>query len=195
MKSLITTTALAAVASMAFGAAASAAPVEYKLDPSHSQIVFSYEHMGFSTTSGMFSGVNGTIEFDADKPADSSVSVSFPVDLLFTGWDARTKHFLSDDFFGADKNKDITFKSTGIEVTGEDTGKITGTLTMNGISKDVVLDAKLNHAGMHPMENKEWAGFDATTTVKRTDFDMGMYVPYVSDEVKINISIEAAKAE
>jgi len=191
MKSLL----LAAGLALGLATVAVAEPVEYDLDPSHSQIVFHYSHLGFSTTTGMFSGFNGKIMFDADKPADSSVAVTFPAKSLFTGWDERTAHFLTDDFFGADKNPDISFKSTSIEVTGEKTGKITGDLTMNGITKPVVLDATMTQMGEHPMLKKPWVGFEAATTVKRSDFDMGMYAPYIGDDVTIAISIEAGKAE
>jgi len=184
-------------AGLAFGlaSAAAAAPATYTLDPSHSQIVFDYTHLGFSTTTGMYSGFEGTIQFDAEDPAASSVEVSFPTASLFTGWDARTQHFLTEDFFGAEANPEISFKSTGIEVTGEKTGKITGDLTINGVTKSVVLDAEMTQLGEHPMEKKPWVGFNATTEIKRSDFDMGMYAPYVSDEVQIAISIEAMKAE
>jgi polyisoprenoid-binding protein YceI len=72
---------------------------------------------------------------------------------------------------------------------------ITGDLTLNGITKPVVLDAKLNQAGDHPMANKPWAGFDATTTLIRSDFEVGSFAPFVSDEVEVMISIEAMKAE
>ena len=184
-------------AGLAFGlaTAAAAAPETYTLDASHSQIVFSYTHLGFSTTTGMFSGFEGTIEFDAEDPAASSVSVAFPTASLYTGWDERTAHFLTEDFFGAEAAPEISFKSTGIEVTGEKSGKITGDLTINGITKPVVLDAVMTQMGEHPMAKKPWVGFDATTTVLRSDFDMGQFAPYVSDEVAIEISIEAMKAE
>ena len=187
------TAALAAALSLASTLAASAE--KYVLDPSHSQIVFTYSHLGFSTTTGMFSGFEGTIDWDKEAPAKSSVEVSLPVMSMFTGWEARDQHFMSGDFFGAKEGDMITFKSTGIEVTGADTGKITGTLTMNGVEKEVVLDAKLVQAGMHPMENKEWAGFTATTTLVRSDFGLGLYAPYVGDDVHVAISIEAKKAE
>ena len=187
--------AAALLATSALTAPVAAETVDYKLDPSHSQIMFDYQHLGFSTTYGLFGGIEGDIAFDTEDPAASSVEVSFPVTAMLTGWDARDAHFLSPDFFGAEENGTVTFKSTAIEVTGEDTAKITGDLTMNGVTKPVVLDAQLTQMGMHPMENKEWAGFTASTVVKRTDFDMGMFAPYVGDEVNVNISIEAMKAE
>ena len=180
--------------------ALAAAPVfaeaeAYKLDPSHSQIVFSYNHLGYSTGFGMFSGFEGTIAFDQADPAKSSVEVSFPVETMLTGWQARFDHFMSPDFFGATDDEMVSFKSTAIEVTGEKTAKITGDLTLNGVTKPVVLDATLNQVMEHPMEKKPWAGFSGTTTLLRSDYNLGMFAPYVSDEVQVQISIEAVKAE
>lgn len=190
MKSLIL------AAGLALGAtAALAAPVKYTLDPSHSQIVFSYNHLGYSTSWGMFSGFDGEIQFDQENPAGSSVSVSFPVKTMLTGWQARFDHLMSKDFFDATEDEPVSFVSTGIEVTGDTTAKITGDLTLNGVTKSVVLDAQLNQAGEHPMEKKQWAGFSGSTMILRSDFGLGMFAPYVSDEVQVQISIEAMKAE
>ena len=190
MKSLLLAAGFALAAS-----AAVAAPEKYVLDPSHAQILFSYNHLGFSTGTGMFSGFDGTIEFDQENPAASSVTVSFPVKTMLTGWQERFDHFMSPDFFDATDDEMVSFTSTGIEVTGADTAKITGDLTLNGVTKSVVLDAKLNQAGTHPIENKPWAGFDATTTLLRSDYNLGLFAPYISDEVQVKISIEAMKAE
>jgi polyisoprenoid-binding protein YceI len=189
MKNLL----LSTVIGLSFATAAVADTSEYKLDASHSQIVFTYSHLGYSTTSGVYSGFDGTIMFDDADAANSSVEVSFPTDSLYTGWAERTAHFLGADFFDADANPTISFKSTGIEVTGDAAGLITGDLTINGITKSIVLDATLNQLGDHPMSKTPWAGFDATTTVLRSEFDMGKFAPYVSDEVEIEISIEAEK--
>ena len=186
MKHLVAATALSLLAAPAL-----AEPVTYELDPSHSQIVFNYEHLGFSTSYGMFSGFEGTIDFDAEDPANSKVDVSFPVRSMMTGWEARFNHFMSDDFFGAGEEDLVTFTSTSIEVTGENTAMITGDLTMNGITKEVTLDTTLNQAGTQPMEGREWIGFDATTTLKRSDFDVGAFAPNISDEVQVMISLEA----
>jgi len=114
---------------------------------------------------------------------------------MLTGWEGRFQHFMSKDFFDAADDEMVSFASTGIELTGESTAKITGDLTLNGVTKPVVLDAVLNKTGDHPMANKPWAGFSATTSVLRSDFGLGMFAPYVSDEVAIQISIEAMKAE
>lgn len=167
----------------------------YMLDASHSQIVFSYDHLGFSTTYGMFSGFEGTITFVEDAPERSSVEVAFPVRSMLTGWEERFAHFMSADFFDAADDELVRFVSTDIVVTGEDTALITGDLTLNGITRSVVLDAKLNAKGPHPIENRPWAGFDATTTLLRSDFGVGAFAPFVSDEVAVVISIEAMAAE
>ena len=188
MKSLLLATALTASASFAFAAD------RYTLDSSHSQVIFSYNHLGFSTTFGMFSGFEGEIMFDKENPAASSVNVSMPTKSMFTGWEQRDGHFMSADFFGAEDDDLITFTSTSIEVTGDNTALITGELTMNDITQTVVLDAVLNQAGPNPINQQQWAGFDATTTLLRSDFGLGAFAPAVSDEVEVRISIEAQAA-
>lgn len=193
MKRTLFAAGLALAAATATSAVA--APEKYVLDASHSQILFSYNHLGYSTTWGMFSGFEGEIMFDQEDPAASSVSVSMPVKSMFTGWEKRDAHFMSGDFFDAADDEMVSFTSTGIEVTGETTALITGDLTLNGVTKSVVLDAVLNAASEHPMAKKPWAGFNATTTLKRTDYDVGNFAPFVSDEVQVQISVEAMKAE
>ena len=181
-------------AAFALGASSAFAAEKYVLDSSHSQVVFNYDHLGFSTTYGMFSGFEGEIMFDEAAPAKSSVSVSMPVMSMFTGWEQREAHFMSGDFFGAEEGDLVTFTSTSIEVTGDDTALITGDLTMNDVTQSVTLDAKLNKTGDHPMAGKPWMGFDATTTLKRSDFNLGAFAPAVGDEVNVMISLEAMKA-
>lgn len=189
MKSLLLAAALTAAPMAALAADT------YALDASHSQIVFSYNHLGYSTTYGMFSGFEGEINWDRDEVTNSSVTVSFPVRSMLTGWEERFTHFMAPDFFDAADDEMVSFASTGIEVTGDKTAKITGDLTLNGVTKPVVLDATLNQEGDHPMAGKPWAGFDATTTVVRSEFNLGAFAPYVSDEVQLMISVEAMKAE
>ena len=189
MRKLISTSIVSAL--MMSGSALAAD--KYVLDASHSQALFEYDHLGFSTTYGKFSGFSGEIMFDEANPAASSVNVNIDTKSLITGWDARTEHFLGPDFFDASAAPTVTFTSTNIEVTGDDTAMITGDLTMNGITKPVTLDTKLNKKGEHPRAKKEWIGFDASTTIVRSEFDMGLAAPFVGDEVKLNISVEASK--
>jgi polyisoprenoid-binding protein YceI len=188
------TTLMAAAFATVAATAAIAEPVKYDLDASHSQIVFSYNHIGFSTTYGMFSGFEGEIMFDQEDPSNSSVNVSMPTMSMLTGWEGRFGHFMSPDFFDAADGDMITFTSTSIEVTGDDIAMITGDLTVNDITKEVVLDATLNNAGDNPMSGKTWAGFDATVTLLRSDYGLGAFAPAVGDEVDVMISIEAGVA-
>jgi polyisoprenoid-binding protein YceI len=193
---MLKTVLTSAAALTALAGAALAAPEEYTIDTSHAQIVFSYDHLGFSTTTGMFGDITGTITFDAEDPAASSVNATFPVASLMTGFQGRDEHFASPDFFGAEgAAPEVTFVSTGIEVTGENTALITGDLTLNGVTQEVVLDTVLNQQGTHPMEQKPWLGFDATTTLTRSEWNLGMFAPAVSDEVEVSISIEAMQAD
>ena len=193
---------LTATAALALGAAglaqtAAADPVAYTVDASHAQVMFSYTHLGMSTTFGMFSGFEGEIQFDADDPAASSVSVSIPTAAMFTGWEARDAHLQSGDFLGTSEGDLVTFTSTAIEVTGENTAIITGDLTVNGETASVDLDTVMNFAGAHPSPQAggvEALGFTATTTILRSDFGAGAFAPFVSDELDLTISLEAMAA-
>ena len=187
-----------ALAATLIAAPASAAPETYTVDQSHAQIVFTYNHLGYSTGTGMFSGYAGTVAYDKANPAASSVTVSCPVTSMLTGWQARFDHFMSADFFAATDDEMVTFTSTAVELTGEKTGKITGDLTLNGVTKSVVLDATLTTEGAYPLppfEGKPALGFNATTTLLRSDFGLGAYAPFISDDVQVQISFEAMKLD
>ena len=188
-------TIIAAAALAASTAFAQAEAVKYDLDPSHSQVVFSYDHLGFSTTYGMFSGFEGTVMYDEENPENSSLEITIPIETMVTGWDARDQHFSSPDFFNVGEFPAATFTSTSIEVTGENTAKITGDLSAVGATNPVTLDVTFNKADTHPMQNKPWLGASATATIKRSDFNVGAFAPNVSDEVNLIIEIEAGQAE
>lgn len=177
-----------------------AEPEAYELDGGHSQVVFTYSHAGFSTTYGMYSGFTGDVMYDAEDPANSSVSVTFPAESMITGWDPRSQHFLqSGDFFNLEEFPDVTFTSTSIEVTGEGTANIIGDLTLNGVTKEVVLDATLNaqtdEYPLPPYEGRSAIGVSATATLDRTEYNLGMFAPFIPAEIPLMISIEAIKAE
>ncbi len=193
----VATTPLAVLLSMGATTALSESGT-YELDPGHSQVLFSYDHIGFSETFGMFSGFSGEIEFNEDDPSASSVTVSMPVKSMITGWDARLQHFMSDDFFSANDGDVVTFASTSIEVTGDNSADISGDLTMNGVTKPVVLETTLNKSAPYPFGPKEGTatlGLAATATIVRSEFGLGAFAPAVSDEIELLINIEALKAE
>lgn len=182
----------------AFGAtAALAQPVAYDFDPSHSQVVFEYTHMGFSTSTAIINGVTGKLMLDKENPANSSVEATVPMSGLHTVATDLDAHLFGKDFFNTDKATAVaTFKSTKVEMDDDkDEAKVTGDFTLNGVTKPVVLDVDLKQIANHPMSGKEVAGFDAETKIKRSDFNLGGFAPAVEDELEVSISVEAGKAE
>jgi len=173
-----------------------AEPVVYEFDPSHSQVVFEYNHLGFSTSTGIINGVTGKLTLDAENPANSSVEATIPLSGLRTVSEELDQHLFGPDFFNTDASDAVaTFTSTKVEPDDDDEAKVTGDLTLNGVTKQVVLDVDLNQRGVHPMTGKEAAGFDADTKIKRSEFNLGKFAPAIADEVEINITIEAVKAD
>lgn len=172
-----------------------AKPVAYQIDPTHTATVFSWSHFGFSTPSANFTDIQGTINVDNEKPATSSVNVTIPVASINTNVKALDEHIKSADFFDAAKYPNITFKSTKVETKDKQHFKITGDLTVKGVTKPVVLDAVLNKQAVHPMTKLQSIGFNATTSFDRSAFGIGGYVPNVGDKITVNITTEASVAK
>ena len=168
-----------------------AKPVAYTIDPTHTATVFSWDHFGFSTPSGNFSNIQGTIHVDEQKPTNSSVQVTIPLSSINTNVKALDEHLLAADWFDAAKYPNITFKSTKVETKDKKNFKITGDLTIKGITNPVVLDAVLNKQGEHPMAKVPAIGFNATTSFNRSAFSIANYVPNVGDKITVNITTEA----
>lgn len=175
------------------GAAATvqASPVTYKMDPGHTMVLFSWNHFGYSNPTADLGLGEGTLVFDQQDPAKSSVEVTLPLSGLDTHVPALDEHLKKADFFDAAKYPVVTFKSTRVVPVDATHFKVTGNLTVHGVTKPVTLDATLNKIGPHPMMKVQAIGFDATATLKRSDFGMGAYVPMVSDEIKVRITTEA----
>jgi len=170
---------------------ATAAPVRYDLDPNHTRIDFSWTHFGFSHPMGRFDRFDGDFRFDPADPTKSSVTVTIPIDSIDTGVAKLDAHLKTDEFFDVAKYPTATFKSTRVERSGEHGLKVAGDLTLHGVTKPVVLDVTVNKVGRHPMAGRDAAGFDASATIKRSDFGISNYVPNVSDEIRLSISTEA----
>lgn len=186
MKRLLAAAALALATTVAF-----AAPLTYKIDPNHTDVIASWSHFGFSNPIAHFGKVDGFITYDPAKVGESKVEVTIPLSGLNSHVEAFDEHLRSDDFFDAANHPNITFKSTSVKSAGKDKLAVTGDLTIKGITRSVTLDVTINKLGMQPMAKREAAGFEATTTIKRSDFGVGKYAPNVSDEVKISITTEA----
>ncbi len=184
-------TAIAALVLASASVVAFAAPVTYKIDPSHTDVIVSWSHFGFSNPIAHFGDVDGSITYDADNVGQSSVNVTIPLVGMESHVAAFNDHLRGSDFFDAEKYPVITFASTGVEAAGSDKLRVSGDLTVHGVTRPVVLDVKINRIGEQPMAKRPAAGFDATTTIKRSDFGMAKYAPNVSDEVQIRITTEA----
>ncbi|MFD0987472.1 YceI family protein [Methyloligella solikamskensis] len=172
---------------------------DYILDPAHTQVRFSWHHFGFSVPEANFNEVTGTLKVDDEDPSTAELSVTIPVKSIDTHVPVLNEHLLTKpEYFKVEEHPDITFESKEIRNVSED-GKrfeVVGTLTVNGIAKEVVLDAKLNKKGPHPMfDGAPAAGFNATTTLKRSVFGLDAYVPNVSDEMEVRITAEAIEAD
>ncbi len=164
----------------------------YTLDPGHTQVDFRWSHMGFSTPAAAIHVTDGVLKFDPDAPTRASVALTMPINTIDTRVPDLDKHLMSADFFDAAKYPTASFKSTKVEREGNGNKyKIHGNLTIKGVTKPVVLDATLNHAGEHPMMKVPAVGFDATTQIKRSDFGIAAFVPAVSDNIDIRITTEA----
>lgn len=175
----------------AFASTASAEGVTYRIDPGHTVVLATWNHFGYSNPSANFGGANGTLVYDAAAPEKSSVEVVLPMSGLDAFVPKLTEHLLAADFFDVAKYPQATFRSTSVKALGEGRLEVTGTLDLHGVQKPVVLDVKLNKAAAHPMTKADAVGFDATATIKRSDFGISMYVPMVSDEIALRITTEA----
>ncbi|QOW19852.1 polyisoprenoid-binding protein [Lysobacter ciconiae] len=189
IKRLLLAAALATTATFAI-----AAPVTYKLDPSHTNVIAQWNHFGFSNPVAHFGQAEGVLVYDAENVAASSVKVTLPLSGLNTFTAKFDEHVLGSDFFDAAKFPVATFHSTAVESAGEGKLKVTGELTIKDNTHPVVLDVTLNKVGEN-MGKQPTIGFDAHTTIKRSDFGVGMYAPGVSDEVDIRITTEASVAK
>jgi polyisoprenoid-binding protein YceI len=182
------------VAAAALLAASPLYAVTYTFEPQHTQGVLRWNHLGFANPTAQFNTVEGTLEFDPADPTHSSVAVTIPLTSMSTGVPDLNDDFRSSDFFDFAKFPKATFKSTMIEKGGTpDTLKVAGDLSVHGITKPVVLDVTINKIGTNPRNQVPTVGFEAMATLKRSDFGLGLYVPQVSDEIRIHITAEAAE--
>ena len=164
----------------------------YAVESTHALVGWKVNHFGFSDYFGQFGNVTGSLTLDRARPANSRVDVTIPVNSLATVNEELTHHLLSGDFFDAANQPTARFVSRSVRVRGM-RATIVGDLTLKGVTKPVTLDARFIGAGTNPFSNKETVGFNATTTIKRSDFNMGMAVPLVTDNVELTITVPFEK--
>ncbi|GBQ23987.1 YceI family protein [Gluconacetobacter sacchari] len=189
--SLFTILAIAASLPAAAQTATSPAQVQpghYAVEPGHTQVGFSVLHFGFTHYAGVFSSVSGTLELNAKTPAASRLSVTIPVGSVQTTSDVLNGELKSADWFDAGKFPNATFVSTRVTPTGGSDAVVAGTLTIRGVSKPETLMVHFIGAGVNPIDKKYTVGFEATGTIRRSDFGVNKYVPYVSDDVGLRIA-------
>lgn len=168
---------------------------KYILDSQHSQIVFSWNHLGYSDTTGMFAGFEGELMLDEENPEESSVKIKIAADSLMTGIPVLDDKLKEPALFDVAKHPNIFFDSTRISRTGENTADVQGQLYIKGKKQFVTLKVTLNKVAQHPMLGKRVAGFNATTILQRGDYDMAMGAPFVGNDVELRLSVEAIKAD
>ncbi len=170
----------------------------YAIDKEHTEVRFTWDHLGLSRQGGRFVDVTGTLQFDEARPDASKVGVIIKVASLWTGVAALDSQLVkSREFFDAAKHPTITFESTEVRQTSAKTADVIGDLTINGTPRPVVLNVTWNFAGGHPMakinpafSDLYVAGFSATTQIRRSDWGLTRTVPFVSDEIQISIETE-----
>ena len=174
----------------ALAGSAIAAPVTYNVDGSHTYPRFSYSHFGYSTQLSSFKNTSGKVVFDAEAKT-GSVDITIDMKSVNTGFDDFNGHIQGEDFLDTAKFPSATFKSTKVVFEGDKPKSIDGVLTIKGVSKPVTLTVTRFLAMPHPMMKKPAIGADAFTTIKRSEFNAGKFAPYVGDEVRIDIALEA----
>ena len=180
------------IAALTLAAPAFAAPETYNVDSTHTFARFSYSHFGMSTQLSKFNKTTGTVVLD--KAAKTgSVDVVIDTKSVDTGYDTFNEHIQGEDFLDTAKFPTATFKSTKVNFKGNKPVSVDGELTLKGVTKPVNLKIESFLQMPHPMVKKDGLGANATTKVKRSDFNMGKYAPNVGDEVTIDIAVEAIK--
>lgn len=169
-----------------------AVPETFVMDNNHTFPSFSYSHFGYSIQTSRFNKTSGKVMLDK-AARKGSVDVVIDMKSVDTGSPLFNEHIQGEDFLDTAKYPTATFKSTDVKFDGDKPVAVEGNLTMKGITKPVTLKVTSFQAMPNPMLKKDAIGANATTTVKRSDFNAGKYAPNVGDDVTINLAIEAIK--
>jgi polyisoprenoid-binding protein YceI len=169
-----------------------AAPEIFGIDPTHTFPRFEYNHFGYSNQQHRFEKTSGKIVLDREART-GSVDVTIDTKSVNTGSALFNGHIQGEDFFSTEKFPTITFKSIAVKFDGDKPVAVDGNLTIKGVTRPVTLSVTHFHAMPHPMLKKDAIGANATTKLKRSEFNMGKYVPYVGDDITLTIAVEAVK--
>ena len=169
-------------------------PGRYELDEKHAYLSFSYSHMGLSNPRLHFSAFDAELELDGNNMAQSNVRIAVNVASIESGVAELDEELRGADFFDVANHPEITFVSNGYEETSENEGRLSGDLTVLGITKPVTLDVTINSAAMNRMVRKEMIGFTASGAINRSDFGLSAYDKFVGDELNLDIRVEFVRA-
>jgi polyisoprenoid-binding protein YceI len=174
-------------------AAASAQAADYKIDPSHTHVLFMVNHLGFSNMIGVFAETAGTVAFDPAHADASKLSVVIKTASLQTQFGPRDADLKGADWFNVAEFPEMTFTGKSFTKKDEKTGTVTGDLTLLGVTKPVTLEVIFNKAGVSPVSKADTVGFSARGAFNRTDFGLKTFVPYIGDKVDLIIETEATR--
>jgi len=160
----------------------------YKVEPSHTRILFAVSHMGFTTWFGEFTGASGTLILDPNKLSATRFDIIIPANSISTTNTTLDGELNSPKWFDTAKYPTIEFKSEKVVRTGHDTAAVTGELTFHGVTRPETLQVTFNAAGMNQLTNQYTAGFNASGVIKRSDFNQKTYIPLIGDDVSLTIS-------
>jgi len=198
---LASTTILLALATSAIAAdtlntdPAAVTPGAYVVEPAHTRVQFAVSHIGFTHYFGDFTGAKGALVLDPKDVAASKVDITLPVASVSTTNATLDGELKSAAWFDAATYPTIRFVSTKVVRTAPDKATITGELTLHGVTRPVELAATFNGSGVNPLDKNYTVGFDATATLKRSDFGVKTYLPMIGDETSVRISAAFEKAK
>jgi polyisoprenoid-binding protein YceI len=177
---------------------AKAEPAQFTLDPEHTSITFFTHHIGFADLAGMFLESEGSFTYDEETRELSNLEIVVDTESIFTNHEERDEHMRSPDFLNVEEFPEMTFVARSAEPLSETTGRITGELTLLGVTRPVTFEARLNKAGRYPFGDEHYAiGVDATGSIRRSEFGMTYAVEngWVGDEIRIVLGFEAKRQE
>jgi polyisoprenoid-binding protein YceI len=178
---------------LALAASAPALADDYKIDPSHTHVLFMVDHLGFSKMIGFFTDMNGTISYDPAKPDANKLDVDIKTASLQSQFAPRDKDLKGADWFNVAEFPDMKFVGTKFVKKDDKSGQVIGDLTLLGVTKPVTLEVTLNKMAVRPTDKKQTVGFSARGSINRSDFGMKTFIPYIGDKVDILIETEATK--
>ncbi len=185
---LLAVTALSATSIAGAGTLREVKAGAYQSDPDHTQIVFSLSHLGFTEYTGIFSGATGSLQLDPTKIEASKLNISVPVQSITTTSSKLTEELKGDQWFNTAQFPSATFVSTSISPAADGSFKVSGNLTLHGVTKPLVLVAHFVGAGVNPITKTYTVGFEASTLIKRGDFGISTYLPVLGGDVTLKIA-------